>query len=288
MGWSKGCHHHHWGGHFFYAAIDMPHRLAAAIAVIALLCAVVVMARNTWIEGTGAYAVVMERVASDPDVGALLGRPIRRGFWVRTAHDEHLTLHVPLRGDKARGTLSLVSDVDGLSIESMVLTSDEQALDLFARDAVAHQHRSARAAWVRGVTFMEQGRHAEAIVALSQAIEAVDTMAQAWFLRGKARMTLGALALAEADLLKATRLDPSEPEPYFLLGALYTQRGQYAECVTVYTTVLGLDSENGSAWHRRAVCYDEQRDHRRALAGAREACSMEVAEGCQLEARLRR
>lgn len=266
----------------------MNHRPAAVIVVISLLCAVAVMVRNTWVESTGAYAVVMERVASDPDIGTLLGRPIRRGFWVRTERADSLTLHVPLRGNKARGTLSLVSDVDGLSIESMVLTSDEQALDLFERDAVMHQRRSGRAAWVRGATFIEQGRHAEAIVALSQAIEMVDTMAQAWLLRGKARLVLGSLALAEADLLKATRLDPSEPESYFLLGALYTQRGQYAECVTVYTTVLGLDSENGEAWYRRAVCYDKLRDHRRALAGAREACSMEVAEGCQLEARLRR
>ena len=153
---------------------------------------------------------------------------------------------------------------------------------------MANQRRAARAAWVRGSTLLEQGRHAEAISALSQAIALSETMANAWYLRGKARMSLGALGPAESDLHEAPRLDPSDPDSLYLLGALYTQRGQYAKCVTTYTTVLGLDSENGEAWHRRAVCYEKQQDHRRALAGAREACSLEVAAGCQLEAQLRR
>lgn len=271
----------------------MPPRSAALIAATLLLslCTLAYVAyaiRDKQLRATGAYAVVMERVASDADVGAILGRPISRGLWVEAEHADYLTLRVPLRGDDARGTITLVSDVEGMIIESMVLTSGEERIDLLVRDAVKLQSSSAREAWSSGATLIEQGQHGEAVAVLSQAIALEEGMSNAWYLRGKAQMALGEEESAEADLHEAARLDPADPEPLLLLGSLYTEGGRFVECVTAYTTVLGLDSENGEAWYRRALCYEKLRDRRRALAGAREACSAEIEEGCRMEERLRR
>ena len=113
-------------------------------------------------------------------------------------------------------------------------------------------------------------------------------MANAWFLRGKAKLALRQKDAAEEDLHEAARLDPTDPEIPMLLGELFVGSRRYVECVTAYTSVLSIDAESSEAWYRRAVCYERLYDKRRALAGAREACVAGLPEACRMQDRLNR
>jgi tetratricopeptide (TPR) repeat protein len=243
--------------------------------------------RDGRLRSTGAYALAMDRVASDVTIGEALGRPISRGIWVEAEQGDYLTLRIPLRGTHESGSIELVSDVDGTDIEAMVLTTGGTRVDLLAGDAERLQSHSVLEAWTAGAELLERGQYAEAVTALSEAIELDETMANAWFLRGRARLGLGELEAAEADMHEAARLDPADPEIPMLLGQLYSNNRRYVECVTAYTEVLSIDAESGTAWLFRARCYEKLRDYRRALAGAREACSAGIAEGCEMQERLK-
>ncbi|MFT5686853.1 MAG: tetratricopeptide (TPR) repeat protein, partial [Myxococcota bacterium] len=181
---------------------------ATLLLVLSTVAYVAYAVRDKQLQATGAHTLVMERVGSDADIGAILGRPISRGFWVEAEHADYLTLRIPLNGITAAGVLELVSDVDGMYVESMILTSGTERLDLLVRDAAKLQTNSAREAWLMGATMLEQGQYADAVKALSDAIDLEETMANAWFLRGKARIGLRELEAAEVDLHEAARLDP--------------------------------------------------------------------------------
>lgn len=244
--------------------------------------------RDSRLRSSGAYAVVMERVARDSVIGDALGRPITRGLWVEAERSELLTLRIPLQGTTSDGTMIVVSSLDGTTMETMLLTTNDQRIDLLAIDAQQILSSSAREAWLAGAEGVERGAFAEAVEALDEAIELDASVANAWLLRGRAQLALGALEAAEIDLLEAARLDPSDPDAPLLLGQLYTAMRRYEDCVAAYTTVLSLDAESSPSWLQRAVCYERMRDHRRALAGAREACMGGLEEACFMQDRLKR
>ena len=262
--------------------------LASILLVLSTLAYVAHAVRDARLRSTGAYAVAMERVARDAAFGTALGRPISRGLWIEAERSELLTLRIPLQGTFYDGTITLVSSVDGTNVEAMILEANGQQTDLLAIDAQQILSNSAREAWTEGAGCIERGEFAAAVEALDDAIELEATMANAWHLRGQAKLALGELEAAEVDLLEAARLDPSDPATPTMLGQLYTKSRRHEDCVAAYTTVLSLDSESSQIWLQRAICYERMRDYRRALAGAREACTGGLEDACKMQDRLKR
>ena len=263
--------------------------MLAALALFVFTGGVVAHSvRDAQLRSTGAYGVAMARVAVDATVGAALGRPISRGLWVEVARGERLTLRIPLQGTQHRGTLSLIASPDGAIVEAMVLEANGQRTDLLAIDAELLRRNLAREAWTVGSEHLERGSYAEAAAALSEALALDASMTSAWLRRGQARLAMGELEAAEADLQEAARRDPADPEAPTLLGQLYTASQRYEDCVAAYTTALTLDADSSPLWLQRAICYAHMRDHRRALAGAREACMDGLTEACAMQDRLKR
>ena len=262
--------------------------LVSALLVLSTGAYVAHSVRDARLRSTGAYAVAMKRVSLDAAVGAALGRPITRGLWIEAERSTLLTLRIPLQGTIADGTITLVSSIDGAQVESMLLEANGQRTDLLAIDAQQLLSNASREAWTEGSGRVDRGEYAAAVESLDEALERDETIANAWYLRGQAKLELGALEGAERDLIEAARLDPDDPAPPALLGRLYTMSRRYEDCVEAYTTVLSLDSESSPIWHLRAICYEGMRDHRRALAGAREACTGGLKDACRMQDRLKR
>ena len=119
--------------------------------------------RDARLRSTGAYAVVMERVARDAEVGTALGRPITRGMWIEVERAELLTLRIPLQGNVHDGTITLVASADGANVEEMLLEVNGQRTDLLAIDAQKLLRNSARGSlttWRRATRNADAGhRH---------------------------------------------------------------------------------------------------------------------------------
>ena len=262
--------------------------LAAGLLALVTTAYVVYAIADKQVRTTGAYALAMDRVATDTTIGVALGRPIERGLWVESDSAEYLTLKIPLRGTINNGHIEVMADVDGTDVEALALVVAGKRTDLLARDAEVMLRNLVRDSWIQGASLIRAGQPAEAVVVLDEAIELEPTMANAWYLRGQARIALEEYDAAEADLIEAARLDPADPETPALLGEMYFSRRQYSECVSAHTSVLSLDAENNAAWYARAVCYERLKDYRKALAGSREACVGGLEVACEMQNRLKR
>ncbi len=90
-----------------------------------------------------------------------------------------------------------------------------------------------------GDILTEAGRYDEAEQAYTQAAQ-VSSTAGNWNKLGVALLGWGELDKAEIALTKALAIDAGAPEPYFFLGRLYAQRGQYDQAIAALETCLAL------------------------------------------------
>ena len=68
-------------------------------------------------------------------------------------------------------------------------------------------------------------------------------------------MALEKYPQAQADLLKATALKPSDKDAWRNLGSVYAYMSKYPQAVTCYTKSISIDPRFASVYHDRGVTY---------------------------------
>jgi tetratricopeptide (TPR) repeat protein len=107
-----------------------------------------------------------------------------------------------------------------------------------------------------GSVYLEAGKPEEALVQIDAALAADDTNALAHLDRGLALMQVGRYQEAAAPLERAAELEPSDPFPHLVLGALYMEfigdSGKATEHLRKYGD-LGGEDPRASQWLRQRV-----------------------------------
>jgi len=119
------------------------------------------------------------------------------------------------------------------------------------------------------------GWHAHAIASCDEAIEATPRSADAWCLRGVARMHAGALQEALVDLQKATELAPRSLEAWNALAVALLQSGNARRAFAVLSHAAEIDPSHAPTWSNRAhaLCGLERYDE--ALESAEHALRLD-------------
>jgi tetratricopeptide (TPR) repeat protein len=112
--------------------------------------------------------------------------------------------------------------------------------ELIKRRSLSEEIR-AEALVNRGVLLDEQGRHAEAVADLTEALRLSPNDPSTLIHRGNAYDALGRKAEAFADYSEAVRLNPRDASGYFNRGTLLEEMGRTAEAVADYRKALEID-----------------------------------------------
>jgi tetratricopeptide (TPR) repeat protein len=137
-----------------------------------------------------------------------------------------------------------------------------------------------------GRSHLRSGEYEEAQYAFDQALGLDEESAPAWAGRGEASLRLGDAEGAVADLDRAAARAPEDLQTHLVLGEAHTALGAWEGCIDAYTRALLTDPDEAAAWYGRAVCFEEQGESRKALAGAREACDQDHEDACRMAIRL--
>lgn len=149
-----------------------------------------------------------------------------------------------------------------LLVISLILTSAPRTA--FGERAEDHYNK--------GTTLLGQGKLAEAIAALKQAVQMKPDMAPAHFNLGDAYERKGALDDAIASYKEAIKIKP-EAKYYLSLGVAYNKRKSVAEAIEAYKKSAELDGRNpkvffnlGNAYRERDALSDAIVSYNKALS----------------------
>ncbi len=241
--------------------------------------------------GVPPYGDGLRAAAENIEAQAILGAPIRSGWWVwGWAGDDTVTLRVPLDGRSQDGVLEIAAHRSGAAwdFDTLALTADDgQQLDLRAAAPRSVPGASRTDRRIEVVAAQEAGSLDEALALASALVTDHPRWAPGWTVRGLVQLDRGALDAAAADLAQALSLDPDELDAQVGVGRIQLAREQWADCEATFTGVMQYRSHDAALWLDRARCTEGTGDLRMAVAGARQACTLGSAAGCEMAERLR-
>jgi tetratricopeptide (TPR) repeat protein len=106
-----------------------------------------------------------------------------------------------------------------------------------------------------GQAYYRDNQYASAADAFTDAIVADPTSAAAWNNRGVARLRLGDLNRAIADLNRALELAPRDADIYYNRGNALVAAGQYQDAVADYTRAAQINPRFSKAIFNRGAAY---------------------------------
>jgi len=106
---------------------------------------------------------------------------------------------------------------------------------------------------IRGNALLGLGKGAESCPLFEQAIQADNTYVPAFLGRSKCEYSSGHAAQALATAQKATTLDPSQLDSWYLLGDLYRAMNQPQQALTAYNHALKIKPDDFIALSSRAM-----------------------------------
>jgi hypothetical protein len=251
-----------------------------------------------WMKGQTPYVEAMTALSTNSDCERLLGRPMEDGFLAlgtiqRDDAGGTASMQVPVSGPMGSGLLRFEATAEGdtWAFSTLQLTMDGsgEQIDLLADVQAAHSNAVAGEVddiMREAEALAGQGRFDQAVKRCDDALARDPALLRGWLLRGRANLSAGEVAAAEADLNRVLALSPDHPEAALHLGLIYEMTARPAECVDAFTKVLRADSSEALPWYHRALCFERLEEPRQALAGAREACSRGLSDACTMAKRL--
>lgn len=103
---------------------------------------------------------------------------------------------------------------------------------------------------LKGDRLLQEGKAAEAVRALEQAVELMPDNARAWNHLGLAYHAVGNAPEARKAYGRALQFDPNFPDPHFNLGSLEFEQGNYAGAEGPLRTFLAWQPRRADAWAR--------------------------------------
>lgn len=132
-------------------------------------------------------------------------------------------------------------------------------------DFGAARNIQALIAYGRGKNAYEMGEFAEAARHFTQAIQADDSLREAFRHRGLARSKTGDRKGALADFAQAIQLDPKFLNAYYNRGTLYLDMKDYNRAIDDFTQAILIEPDNKIAYFSRANAFRAKGELDRAL-----------------------
>ncbi len=127
------------------------------------------------------------------------------------------------------------------------------------------QKRTAEHRFQQGLEACKQGEdYGRAVAYLSEAVRLDPSRAEAYYLRGAARLRIGDVDGALADLTIAVRVFPEWHEPYYWRGVAHMSLAEYDQAIDDYTEAIRLEPM-WQAYARRGVAYSQKGRYDRAI-----------------------
>ena len=270
----------------------------AAVGLLVLLVGGIVAGAYglmvAFVTNHGVYGDAVAAAGADARVKDALGDPVEPSWLLYGTvssddQDGSTDLRVQLTGPKAKGWMWLeatkregtwtrqrleVELKDGVVID-VLETIEAPAPTAAAVDRVLEAEEALAAGDLVG---------AEAIA--SELVRGHPRRAPLWSLRGRVHLAAERLPAAEADFAKALELDAEDLDAQVGMGRIQLATEQWEQCVATITEVLPYRNRDASLWLDRARCTEGLGDLRMAVAGARQACTLGSAPGCEMADRL--
>jgi tetratricopeptide (TPR) repeat protein len=190
-------------------------------------------------------------------------------------------------GTLAHGTvyITLRDSPDGMHATTILLDVNGEIIDVIMENTasatiMADEQRGTLVAEARRLLGLNRPGQALPFADDAVALDASDPDARA--VRADIRRQLNDLSGAEADATEALKLDPFHPEGLRAMAHVHRALERWDECIHTATTRIRDAPRDGPAWTVRAMCYQGAGAPRKAITGAREACSQGDPEGCAL------
>lgn len=126
-----------------------------------------------------------------------------------------------------------------------------------------------------GLSDREQGRYAEAIAALQQAVALEPANLSGRVLLGWTQHKAGQNTAAAATLLEAFHRNPFDVPTLNALGIVYLVEGQLTAAVTTHTWAAMLQPDNEIPHYNLSLAFERLRQYNWAIATAKNAAKLE-------------
>lgn len=175
-------------------------------------------------------------------------------------------------GAQARGAQPGTSENEGVARERELSASRPPVADAPVASAAALDHAEAPADpyLAAAAELVRRGNLAGALGELGRAIDDHPEDVGLLCARANVLLTLQRLEPAEADLRRAARLDPSNPEVLFGLGTLFCKKARWREAIEPLQRVVELDPMRAAGHYYLGEAYN-QTDQLKPALGAYEA-----------------
>lgn len=154
----------------------------------------------------------------------------------------------------------------------------QRALDDFNR-VLQLEPANVRALVVRGRTFSQLGRHAEAIADFNRALELAPTSSEAYHQRGLIHFRRNELALASRDYDAALRINPRLAGALVDRATLLAAERRYPEAVRDLDDALAVDPDAPLAYYNRGYARAALGEWDKAIADYSMAITLDPAMG---------
>lgn len=133
-----------------------------------------------------------------------------------------------------------------------------------------------------GYQLFTKNRLGEALEEYGKATRLDPSNPESFYLRG--RVFLKSMRYDEAleDFRTAARLKPDYKEAHDHLGWIYEKKAKDVEAISHYTKSIELDQKNGWAFYHRAIVRQRKGETEKALEDARKACELKFQDACRL------
>jgi len=119
--------------------------------------------------------------------------------------------------------------------------------------------------YLAGEAAYRDGRYAESVAHLRNAVRASSDSAEAWSLLGRALYRNGEYLEAERAMREAIHRAPIRSEYYTYLGLILTEQQRLNDATAAYFTALGIAPSNTEARYNLGLIYHQRKQHPLAL-----------------------
>jgi tetratricopeptide (TPR) repeat protein len=174
----------------------------------------------------------------------------------------------------------------GPYIQERIRELEEQLKDLLGqatqgRNISGRGSADARTHLLKGTRLHRQKSYPEALDELNKAIDVDPRNAEAYYWRGRTRVSLGRLDQGVDDFKTAVNLKPDYSEAYDHLGWLAAKQGQVNEGIAYLTKSIESKPEHAWAFYSRSRLFFSKGDVANAMKDAEKACSLGYQDGCK-------